>query len=124
MVLLLVSGCDKDRKGAEPPRNLMVIALDTLRADHLGCYGYPRPTAPFLDRLAREGFVFENAQAQSTWTAPSLISVMTGLNTDVHQVCDSPNPGRMHRFLTQRESSFDKRAIASSPQLKTNDALP
>jgi arylsulfatase A-like enzyme len=39
----------------EPPRIVVLVTIDTLRADHLGCYGYERPTSPFLDRLAREG---------------------------------------------------------------------
>jgi arylsulfatase A-like enzyme len=99
-VLLLATSCNRGRDSSKTPRNVVIIALDTLRADHLGCYGYARPTSPFLDRFAREGFVFENAQAQSAWTAPSLITVMTGLYTDVHQVCDSPNPGRMSPNVT------------------------
>ncbi len=66
------------------PRNLLLISLDTLRADHLGCYGYPRPTSPFLDRLASQGVLFEQAYATSPWTLPSHASLFTGLYPSQH----------------------------------------
>jgi arylsulfatase A-like enzyme len=68
------------------PRNLLLISLDTLRADHLGCYGYPRPTSPFLDRLASQGVLFEQAWATSPWTLPSHASLFTGLYPSQHGV--------------------------------------
>jgi len=66
------------------PRNLLLISLDTLRADHLGCYGYERPTSPFLDRLASQGVLFEQAYATSPWTLPSHASLFTGLYPSQH----------------------------------------
>jgi len=73
--------------GASPqPRNLLLISLDTLRADHLGCYGYQRPTSPFLDRLASQGVLFEQAYATSPWTLPSHASLFTGLYPSQHGV--------------------------------------
>ena len=68
------------------PRNLLLISLDTLRADHLGCYGYERPTSPFLDGLAAEGIVFERAYAAAPWTLPSHASLFTGLYPSQHGV--------------------------------------
>ncbi len=59
--------------------NIILISIDTLRADHLGCYGYPRPTSPTLDKLASEGLLFENFMATSPWTLPSHGSMLTGL---------------------------------------------
>ena len=59
--------------------NLILISIDTLRADRLGCYGYDRPTSPSLDRLASEGVLFERATANSPWTLPSHGSMLTGL---------------------------------------------
>jgi len=76
-------GCQDAR-----PRNLLLISLDTLRADHLGCYGYERPTSPFLDGLAAEGVVFERAHAASPWTLPSHTSLFTGLYPSQHGVKD------------------------------------
>jgi arylsulfatase A-like enzyme len=94
----LFSACSHDQP--KRPRNVLIIAIDTLRPDHLGCYGYSRATSPALDDFARSGLVFENAQASAPWTAPSLISLMTGLEPEVHQVIDSPNPGRMSDNVT------------------------
>jgi len=74
------------RVAAEPPRVVVLVTIDTLRADHLSCYGYPRPTSPFLDRLAREGVLFENAVAASSMTAPSHASLFTGLYPLQHGV--------------------------------------
>jgi len=64
---------------ARPPLDhVLLIVIDTLRAGHLSCYGYDRPTSPHIDRLAREGVRFERATAQSSWTAPSMVSLFTG----------------------------------------------
>jgi arylsulfatase A-like enzyme len=57
--------------------NIIVVLIDALRADHLGCYGYPRQTSPFLDSLAARGVMFEDANAQGTWTLPSAESLLT-----------------------------------------------
>jgi arylsulfatase A-like enzyme len=65
--------------------NLLLVVIDTLRADHLGCYGYGRPTSPVLDRLAAEGILFEWAFAQSSWTKPSTASLLTGRCPSQHQ---------------------------------------
>ncbi len=63
---------------AAGPRNVVVIVVDTLRSDHLSSYGYSRVTSPNIDRLAREGVVFENAFSASSWTFPSHASMLTG----------------------------------------------
>ena len=59
--------------------NILLIVVDTLRADHLGAYGYSRPTSPNNDALAEQGVVFEQAVSQAPWTAASIASLMTGL---------------------------------------------
>jgi len=66
--------------------NVLLITIDTLRADRLGLYGYPRPTSPELDRFAAGAVVFEDAQASSPWTLPSLASLLTGEEPATH-VC-------------------------------------
>jgi arylsulfatase A-like enzyme len=74
---------------AEPaPPNLVLVSIDTLRAAQLGGYGYPRPTTPFLDRLAAEGVLFEEVIANSPWTLPSHASLLTGLYPRSHGVRD------------------------------------
>jgi len=60
------------------PRHLLLISVDTLRADHLGLYGYPRPTSPVIDELGRHGVVFENAIVQWPVTTPSMVSMFSG----------------------------------------------
>jgi arylsulfatase A-like enzyme len=66
--------------------NLILVTIDTLRADHLGLYGYPRPTSPYLDELGREGVVFWRAIAASSHTAPSHASILTSLYPEQHRV--------------------------------------
>jgi arylsulfatase A-like enzyme len=70
--------------------NVLLVSLDTLRADRLGCYGYARGTSPNLDRLAAEGVVFTNCQAQAPWTLPSHMSLFTSL-LPTHNGVDSLN---------------------------------
>ncbi len=72
------------RPVAHPP-NVLLISLDTLRADRLGCYGYTRNTSPNLDRFAGESVLFETAIAPSPWTSPSHASAFTGITPLVHQ---------------------------------------
>lgn len=59
--------------------NVVLISMDTVRADRLGAYGYGLPTSPNVDRLAASAFVFENAISQSAWTLPGHGAMMTGL---------------------------------------------
>ena len=68
------------------PRNVILYLVDTLRADHLGCYGYPKPVSPAIDAFAREATLFRDAIAQSPWTRPSVASIFTGLWPRTHQV--------------------------------------
>ena len=70
--------------------NVIVIVVDTLRADHLSSYGYERDTTPFMDSLAAEGVRFENAISPSSWTQPSHASMLTGRYTYEHQAETTP----------------------------------
>ena len=71
--------------------NLVVISIDCLRADHVGVYGYEKPTTPSIDAFAGRGQLFENAVSASSWTIPSHMSMFTGLPPMVHGVNDSPD---------------------------------
>jgi arylsulfatase A-like enzyme len=65
------------------------VSIDSLRSDHLGAYGYPRPTSPTIDALAAAGLRYEGARASSPWTLPSHMTMLTGLwPTDHHVVED------------------------------------
>jgi arylsulfatase A-like enzyme len=68
------------------PKNIVLISIDTLRADHLSAYGYGRGTSPAIDRLAGEGVLFEEAYSQSPKTAASHMTIMTGLYPEAHGV--------------------------------------
>jgi arylsulfatase A-like enzyme len=72
------------RLAQENRPNIVLISLDTVRADHLHCYGYARPTTPNLDRAARQGVLFESAIAPSSWTLPSHATMLTGLSPHQH----------------------------------------
>ncbi len=66
--------------------NVILISLDTLRADRLGTYGYPRGTSPSLDAFAERGVVFETAIAECSWTLPSHVTMLSGLSPRSHGV--------------------------------------
>jgi arylsulfatase A-like enzyme len=78
----LVSKLPQPKPGAP---NIILITLDTLRADHVSSYGYGRATTPNLDRLAKGGVLFENAFANSSWTLPAHASMFTGLLPHEHR---------------------------------------
>lgn len=81
IILAGIPGCNR-RQPAEDQghvRSALLISIDTLRADHLSCYGYAYETSPHLDRFLARGTRFQNAYATSSRTAPSHVSLMTGL---------------------------------------------
>jgi len=67
-------------------KHIFLITIDTLRADHLSCYGYPVKTTPFIDSMAKKGVIFKNAFSASATTCPSHASIMTGLYPSQHRV--------------------------------------
>lgn len=80
---VLCSSCHWTR-GDRP--NILLIVVDTLRADRLGCYGNPRALTPFLDELAAKGALFRHAYATSSWTCPSVASLFTSRFPTQHHV--------------------------------------
>jgi len=75
-----------DELGPAKGTNIIIYLIDCLRADHVGAYGYNRPITPNIDLFASDSVVFENAFAQSSWTRPSVASLMTGMPPRVHGV--------------------------------------
>ena len=67
-----------------PPRGIVVVLIDTLRADHVGLYGSKWPATPEIDKLGPESIRFEKAFSQASWTRPSLPSLFTGLYPTEH----------------------------------------
>ena len=84
-VKLLIDQASLPDRGADRP-DILMISIDTLRADHMGAYGYERPTTPGLDELAADALLFENAFSHSPKTAISHMSMLTGLYPLAHGV--------------------------------------
>ena len=81
-----VSGAALPSAAAVRPSAIVLVTIDTLRADRVSFDGYRLPTTPFLDRLAGEGVVFERAYATSSWTPPTMASIFTGVPPMTHGV--------------------------------------
>ncbi len=84
-------------------RNVILVSIDTLRADHLGCYGYGPPTTPAIDRFARDAIVFENAIAQAPSTLPSHASIFTSMLPSHHGALYSTKSALAPEELTLAE---------------------
>lgn len=85
----LLAGCGPAEQAApeQPTRpHLIMISIDTLRADHLACYGYERPTSPVLDALAEQSLLFEHYLAASPSTGPAHMTMFTGVLPRVHGI--------------------------------------
>lgn len=82
---LALCGCGESAR-YETPRNLLLISVDTLRADALGAYGATQGDTPSIDALARGAVVFENAVSQSSWTLPAFASILTSTYPSTHEV--------------------------------------
>lgn len=74
------------RQAADSAPNVVIVVVDALRADHLGCYGYPRQTTPEIDRIADTALVFANAYSNASYTFPSTASIFTATLPVVHRI--------------------------------------
>lgn len=104
-VALLVPGFSGSSRSIGP--DLFLFSVDTLRADHLGCYGYEQPASPTLDRFCEEAVVFERAMAPAPSTMPSYASIMTGLWPKEHGVYSNHRKVD-HSFQTLAERLRDR----------------
>src|SRR6478672_6550729 len=126
--LLLLTSCGSKKSDATTatnsirPLNLVVVTIDTLRPDHLHCYGYDKIQTPNLDRLSARGVLFENAVTQTPLTPPSHASIFTGQYPNVHHVRNTggfrlpPSARPLARIL--QEQGWDTAAFVSSAVLK------
>ena len=98
--LSLAAGCTRDSSSAPAALpNIVFIVPDTLRADHLGCYGYSRNTSPRIDQLSAAAVRYSRAIASSPWTVPSHASMFTGLFSFEHGARTRKDPGLAHTDL-------------------------
>ena len=123
--LVLMASCGSSHRASPQalrPFNVVVITIDTLRPDHLHCYGYPNIETPTLDRIAQNGVLFENGVTQTPLTPPSHASIFTGLNPPTHKVRDtggfvlSPSIPTLASIL--QRGGWDTAAFVSSAVLK------
>ncbi len=91
ILALLASGGACGREARERPPNVLLVTIDTLRADRLGCYGFGLANTPAIDRLAREGVRVADAISAAPITLPAHASLMTGLYPPAHGVRDNGN---------------------------------
>ena len=113
--LALAAACAPPGGGEHP--NLLLITVDTLRADHLGCYGHERDTSPNLDRLAREGLLFTTASSPRAKTTPAVASMLSGVYPHAHGVRDLGAPLERNLPLLQellRENGWTTAAIVGN----------
>ena len=116
-ILLMAIGCGGGTDGSAADRpNVLLITVDTLRPDHLGCYGYDRPTSPNIDRLARRGILFRNAITAAGRTVQSFPSILTGVYPQVHGLryegqSHEVLEGRMTLTRVLRDNGYDSFAV-------------
>jgi len=120
----LGAGCRK----APPPRakHLVLITVDTLRTDRMGCYGGPNRCSPYLDDLAGRGVRFSNAYCQRGMTLPSMASWFTSKYVAEHGVVDNKRPvPDSERLLAERlaEAGFRTRAFNATPVLDVESGI-
>ena len=120
VVLAIAAGAIYFLHGNGKPdiRNVLLISMDTTRADYLGCYGYRRKTTPFIDSLAAEGVLFENAFSHIPLTLPAHSSMLTGTIPPYHGVHDNVEYrlGESNITLAEilRDNGFKTAAVISS----------
>ncbi len=109
------------------PINIVLITLDTVRADHLHCYGYKKIETPTIDDLARRGVLFEKAVTQAPLTDPSHASIFTGTNPNVHGVRDTGGfvlqPSSVTLATILQTDGWDTGAFVSASVLKKSFGL-
>ncbi len=121
-----VTGCSDDppRTGSRARPNVLIVVLDTLRADRLAMYGAARDTAPGLDVLAERSIVFEDAQSAAPLTVASLLSLMTALHPEAHGIQGAPNPGRMSESVTTLAEVLQEHGYATAAFTEGGYARP
>ena len=124
VALLLVSlgGCSGEEPQPPRPKNVLLLMIDTLRADHLGAYGYHRDTSPVLDQLAAEGVLFEDVTSAAPTTFPSINSLFTSRTPDLFYRTSAEDLGIPEELTTLAESlraaGLQTAAISPSPVVR------
>ena len=102
--------------------NVILMSIDSLRADHLGAYGYKRETSPVIDRLAREGVLFRHCSSTTSWTLPAHMSLLTGRSLLGHGVVGDDralSPGVDTLAESFLEAGYSTGAVVSAPYVNS-----
>lgn len=99
----VLAGCGGSTEPGKLAPNIILFTLESLRADHVGCYGYARPVTPNLDRFAAEAVRFAEARSPTSWTLTAHASLMTGLYPAAHGVLE-PTDRLADGFVTLAEA--------------------
>lgn len=105
---------NKTFKKSKP--NILIYLLDSLREDNLGCFGYPLSTSPYIDRFSKHFMTFVNVHATSSWTRPSVASLLTGLSPESHTIKGS---GEKHSGRLLSKMSKLPRRVKILPEFLT-----
>ncbi len=125
MAVILAAACAAAatcvaRAKSFPRPDILLISIDSLRPDHLGCYGYARPTSPIIDKLAAEGVRCASAVSTTSWTLPAHAAMFTGLVDSTHGLVDNGlSLGDEHRTLAEvlKANGYDTAGFFGGPYL-------
>jgi arylsulfatase len=127
----LVLGACSTAEPQKPP-SVLLITIDTLRSEHLGCYGYYRDTTPHIDALAENSIVFDRALVSMATTLPSHLSMLTGLYSHQHGVTSNrggvtvpfvSEPGRQSVAVALQTAGYRTAAFVSAPPLDRSTGI-
>jgi len=133
LLLVSVSSCaPRPAETLDDLPSILIVSVDTLRADHLGCYGYFRDTSPVIDALAEESILFERALAPMSMTLPAHLSLLTGTDPMEHGVLANirhggrlfvPAPGLRSFAEMARDRGYRTAAFVSAPPLASTTGI-
>jgi arylsulfatase A-like enzyme/Flp pilus assembly protein TadD len=129
LVCVLTGACQREQRSASfDGAPVIVISIDTLRADRLPAYGYDKVETPRIDAFRRDGILFENAYSHCPMTLPSHVSMLTGLLPTEHQVRNNLGyrfDAAKHRALPRalKERGYETGAAVSSYVLRADTGL-
>lgn len=116
LILLFFTACSEST-----PPNIVLISMDTLRADSLGCYGYNRETSPNIDAFAQNSTIFQNCYSSSSWTLPAHATLFTALDPSYHKIIqyyDTLDPSLVLLPEVLQEQGFTTAAFVNGGYLE------
>jgi len=118
---ILLNGCIR-KSQATPKTSVFLITVDTLRADHLGCYGYKKDTSPYIDKFAQEALLFENCLSHAPETRMSFASILSGFYPHETKITPSaPLPSEVETLpQILKKQGYKTVAVISNYVLRKN----